>query len=360
MPARRLPETPIDDSLCRRCQLIEPAINVRTEPLCKDCFSKYVQTKVVKRMESFRVRNAGPGQHRKLLLPLSFDACSLALLHILSQHQRGQAEKTGRTGYKLYVLHIDNGSPVNTDDGSSLEKVKSRYPEHEYQSMPLSRLFSLDDMSGLFPEKATSDQGDEVDDNERLSAMLAASNKSATTRQDLSQILTRRLAVRQAKNSGCEAIILSDSTTKLAERILAETAKGRGLSLPWVVADGESPQGLPFYFPLRELLAKEAHAYLSFLVPAMDADMIRSDTRAPVSTKNTTIDDLMQQYFQTVEQEYPSIVANVVRTTNKLKAPSISLIEQLCELCSMPLEGQAPAKSRLCYGCIRTLPAAGD
>ncbi|KXT07173.1 hypothetical protein AC578_2416 [Pseudocercospora eumusae] len=359
MPAPPPPDTSIPHNLCRRCQLIQPAINVRSEPLCKHCFAKYVQTKVVKRMESFRVRNAGPGQHRKLLLPLSFDACSLALLHILSQHQRGQAEKTGRTGYKLYVLHIDNGSSVTIDDASSLEKVKSRYPEHEYHSMPLSTLFSLDDLSGLFPEMATSKQGIETDDNERLSAVLTAS-KSATTRQDLSHILTRRLAVREAKKSGCEAIIWTDSTTKLAERILAETAKGRGLSLPWVVADGESPQGIPFYFPLRELLAKEAHAYLSFLDPAMDADMVRSDTRAPVSTKNTTIDDLMQQYFQTVEQEYPSIVANVVRTTNKMKAPSISLVEQLCELCSMPLERQAPAKSRLCYGCIRTLPATCD
>ncbi|KXT17424.1 hypothetical protein AC579_5701 [Pseudocercospora musae] len=359
MPATPLSHSPIDDSLCRRCQLIEPAINVRTEPLCKHCFSNYVQTKVVKRMESFRVRNAGPGQHRKLLLPLSFDACSLALLHILSQHQRGQAEKTGRTGYKLHVLHVDNGSSVTTDVGSSLEKVKLRYPEHHYQSTPLSKLFSLDDLSGLFPEVVTSNQGIELDDNERLSAVLTAS-KSATTRQDLSQILTRRLVVREAKKSGCEAVIWTDSTTKLAERILAETAKGRGLSLPCVVADGESPQGIPFYFPMRELLSKEAHAYLSFLESAMDADMVRSDTRAPVSTRNTAIDDLMQQYFQSVEQEYPSIVANVVRTTNKLKAPAIRLVEQLCELCSMPLARQAPAQSRLCYGCIRTLAATGD
>lgn len=350
MPARRLPDTPIDDTLCRRCQLIEPVINVRTEPLCKACFSKYVQTKVVKRMESFRVRNAGPGQQRTLLLPLSFDASSLALLHILSQHQRGQAEKTSRTGYKLYILHIDNGSSLVTDDGSSLEKVKSRYPEHEYQSIPLSKLLSLEDLSGLFPEAATR----ELDDDQRLSALLASS-KSVTTRQDTVQLLTRRLAVQQARNSGCEAIIWTDTTTKLAERVLAETAKGRGYSLPWVVADGESPLGIPFHFPLRELLAKEARDYISFLEPPMDACLIRSEERA-VSTRNTTIDHLMQQYFQTVEQDYPSIVANVVRTTSKLQPPSLSQIEQLCELCNMPLENQSPEKSRLCYACIRSLP----
>lgn len=345
--------------LCRRCQLTEHVINVRTEPLCKHCFSKYVQTKVVKRMESFRVRNAAPGEPRKLLLPLAFDACSLALLHILTHHQRGQTEKTGRTGYELCVLHIDNGSSAAVDDGSSFEKVKSRYPEHHYQTMPLSKLFALEDMSALFPEAASSEHGEELNDIQRLSGLLSSS-QSVTTRQDTVQTLTRRLAVHQARHAGCEAVIWTDSTTRLAERVLAETAKGRGFSLPWLVADGESLLGIPFYFPLRELLTKEAHAYVSLLEPAMDSNVVRSEERAPVSTRNTTIDDLMQQYFQSVEQEYPSIVANVVRTTSKLKPPPISTVEQVCELCHMPLQGQSPANSRLCYGCIRMLPTAGD
>ncbi|RAL68532.1 hypothetical protein DID88_007259 [Monilinia fructigena] len=37
------------------------------------------------------------------------------------------------------------------------------------------------------------------------------------------------------------------------------------------------------------------------------------------SSKSTTIDDLMAQYFESVEENFPSIVANVVRTSSKLK-----------------------------------------
>lgn len=102
---RNLP--PADKSLCRRCQSPDTAITARTEPLCKACFDKYVQTKVVKRMKTFRVKNSEPGKEKTLLLPLSFGPCSTALVYTLSRHLKNQIDKSGRPGFKLHVLHID-------------------------------------------------------------------------------------------------------------------------------------------------------------------------------------------------------------------------------------------------------------
>ena len=353
MPGRHVRD-PVDEALCRRCQATEPAIVVRNEPLCSACFSNYVQTKVVKRMESFRVRNSEPGNEQKLLLHLSFDACSLALLHILSQHLKTQVAKTGRPGYKILVLHVHDGLPAVADEHAPLAAVKARYPDHEYHTVSTTDMLKLENISALLPAAAPSSEDNDTL-QERLS-QLFESAKSATSRQDLKQLLTRRLIVQHAKEHDCRAIIWEYSTTKLAEQVLAETAKGRGFSLPWVVNDGDSPHGIPFYFPLREVLNKEVDAYLSYLDPSLDIEIKRAN-RVAVSTKNTTIDDLMAQYFENVEQEYPSIVANVVRTTGKLRATTVlAQVEQECELCAMPLEGQAPARSRLCYGCIRILP----
>ncbi|KAK4504659.1 hypothetical protein PRZ48_002620 [Zasmidium cellare] len=353
MPGRRLPAQPVDESLCRRCQTVEPVIVVRTEPLCKDCFNKYVHTKVVKRMETFRVRNSELGKARKLLLPLSYDACSVGLLHILSQHLKGQTEKTGRTGFRLCVIRIDD--ELAAADGlrdDSWSAVQARYPEHEYYSAALSEVLSLDDLSNLFSE--TSENAVEgATPRDRLLSILSPA-KSATARQDTLQILRRRLVVHVARREECEAVVWEDSTTKLAERTIAETAKGRGFALPWIVADGESPHGVTFYYPLRELLTKELESYISFVEPPLE--FVKSDKPANVSTKNMTIDDLMNQYFESVERDYPSIVANVVRTTGKLKAAPLSEVEQQCELCCIPLQGQSPEKSRLCYGCIRNMP----
>jgi cytoplasmic tRNA 2-thiolation protein 2 len=349
MPAMNQ-ETPVDTALCRRCQEQEVLTSIRSEPVCKDCFSKYVQTKIVKRMETFRVKNSEPGKERTLLLPLSFGPSSTALLYVVSRHLKGQIEKTGRTGFKLHVLHVQLPGESASED--MMEQVKQRYPELAFTNIALS---SITEHETLIPSEfqQTTDAAQSPD--EKLAAILSAL-PTTTSRADAIKIFLRKLLVHQARTIGCGAILFADSTTRLAERVLAETAKGRGFSLPWVVSDGESPFGIPIYYPLRELLGKEVTAFVDFIEPSMASMVVRSDNKPAASMKNTTIDDLTRQYFAGVEVDFPSIVANVVRTTSKLQARSLSHVEQHCELCDMPLEGQAPERSRVCYGCIRTMP----
>jgi len=346
MPARRV-DPPKDDAVCRRCREHEPVINVRTEPLCKDCFTKYVSTKTIKRMEAFKVRHSEAGKVRKLLLPFSFGPCSTALLHVLSQHLKGQAGRTGRTGFQLQVLHVlgarDSDESVATD---RLEKVKARYPEHSYSTADLAAALAQE---GAFPPSLNPENTDNL-------ATLLSSLPSATSRSDTLNILLRKTITNFATSNDCEAVLFGYSTTTLAAETLSSTAKGRGFSLPWLINDGESPFGVPCYYPMRELLSKEVASYMDFLDPPMDELVVFDTKKAAVSAKNTTIDELMRGYFEGVERDFPSIVANVVRTTGKLKPTPLSEVEQQCELCEMPLEGQAPEMSRLCYGCIRHLP----
>jgi cytoplasmic tRNA 2-thiolation protein 2 len=349
MPAKQQ-ETPVDNALCRRCQENEVVIAIRTEPVCKNCFSKYVQTKIVKRMETFRVKNSEPGKERTLLLPLSFGPSSTALLYVVSRHLKGQIEKTGRTGFKLHVLHVQLPGELASED--MMEQVKQRYPELTYSTIALS---SITDHEALIPSEFQQTPSTAQTPDEKLASILSAL-PTATSRVDAINIFLRKLLVHQARSMDCGAILFADSTTRLAERVLAETAKGRGFSLPWVVSDGESPFGIPIYYPLRELLGKEVAAFVDFIEPSMASVVVRSDNKPAASMKNTTIDDLTRQYFAGVEVDFPSIVANVVRTTSKLQARSLSDVEKHCELCDMPLEGQAPERSRVCYGCIRTMP----
>jgi len=329
---------------------------VRSEPLCHPCFCKYVQTKVVKRMDSFRVKHSDPGQERVLLLPLSFGACSTTLLYLLSEHMKGQVERTGRSGYKLHVLHVDEG--FNSDDNASrmqLDTVKERFPEHTYSLSSLAEVTSMEGITSMFKQEAEHENQESstppLSMNELLSFLT-----SATSRTDTLQILRRRLITTFAKIHGCESILWAHSTTRLAEVTLAETAKGRGASIPWLVSDTSSPHGIQYFYPMRELLTKEIIAFSSLVEPPLIELIVRDVAKPAVSTKNTSIDDLMRQYFESVEREYPSIVANVVRTTGKLQAPEVREAEERCELCEMPLGEEAPARSRLCYGCIRTLP----
>lgn len=338
--------------MCRRCLEREPTTAVRTEPVCQDCFGKYVHTKVVKRMEPFRVRNSEPGKEPVLLLPLSLGVCSLALLHTLSQHRKGQVGRTGRTGFDLHVLHVRR-SDDDAVEPSMFEETKARYPEHSYSICGLSDVLALDpSITDLFPS-SLADQPAALPSRDRLDALLATLG-SATSRADVLQLLLVRLVVILANQTRCEAVLWGDSTTRLAERTLAETAKGRGFALPWIVAEGASPHAIPFHYPMREVLTKEIAAFAAFAEPPLIG--LKDQTASVVSSKGATIDSLMKQYFASVEREFPSIVANVVRTTAKLRPTPLAQVERQCELCNMPLEGQAPERSRLCYACIRILP----
>jgi cytoplasmic tRNA 2-thiolation protein 2 len=369
-PADPTTTTTTTPNLCKRCQTEPVAISVRTEPVCKTCFSKYVQTKIVKRLETFRVKNSEPGKERTLLVPISFGPASTTLLRILSRHLKGQLEKTGRTGFKLHVLHILQPGEDASATEARLAKVKDLYPDHIYSTIALSSTTSDPELaSSLLPTSLretlatlqTSSSPPPSPTADELFSSLLHTLPTPTSRADCLTLLQRKLTLHHALSHSCAAILFSDTTTRLSERILSETAKGRGSSLPWLVSDGENPLGIPIYYPLRELLSKEVSSYIGFVEPSLEGIVVMDGdggTAMPTMMKNSTIDDLTKAYFSGVEVDYPSIVANVVRTTSKLQARTLAEVEAHCELCDLPLlveEGRAPERSRLCWGCIRTM-----
>jgi cytoplasmic tRNA 2-thiolation protein 2 len=349
----------------------------------RDCFMKYVHTKVIKRMESFRVRFSDTDQQRKILLPLSFGVSSVTLLHVLDQHLRTQAEKTRRTGFSLHVLFIDTSSVDRSSlDNHLLAKAREQFPNYTYTSLPLHDVFRLVAKDTSILKLVPNWKADqESSPSEQLSGLIN-SLTSATARADVVSALRTRLIVEHAKAHGCEGILWGDSTTNLAQKTLAETAKGRGFSLPWQVAEGESPYGVTFNYPLRDVLKKELVSFVELSQPSLSPlvhEPSLDATQASMSSKNTTIDDLMKQYFESVEENFPSIVANVVRTTDKLAAPTASSSDPCCSLCSMPVAGgrfgihgwggdqedglEVPAvvgAEGLCYGCTRSIPRSAN
>lgn len=324
-----------------------------------------------------------------LLLPVSCGVSSVTLLHLLDQQLQSHVDRTGRTGYKLHVLLVDTSKEEpNAPNIGQLEILKERYPQHLYTALTLADIFDygLDFADGLFdspPEDGSNDMS-AIDRNQAKLHEFLSSMPSTTSRSDVLGVLRTRLIVAFAKANGCESILWGDSTTRLAEKTLAETAKGRGFSLPWQTGEGASPYGVRFNYPLRDLLKKELVTYSELTSSPLTSLITKETLSAPVSAsaKNTTIDELMSQYFESVEQNYPSIVANVVRTSSKLRAPQPTSSEMSCGLCGLSVSegmngiycwagnqqdgtessesGSADVlrKSRLCYGCARTMHGA--
>ncbi|KAI5841884.1 hypothetical protein DFP73DRAFT_555007 [Morchella snyderi] len=383
---------------CKRCKEIEALVIVRQESLCSECFDKYVRSKYIKRMESFRVRYAPndtgvivPTQ-TTLLVPLSFGVSSIALLNLISNQLKAQRQRSnGQTGYNCLVIHVDESCvDPSVPSQESINAVQERFSdigtfralsvEDIYDFRNVAREIELD--HGLDEEKGGSDA---FDKKEALMHLLS-SLSSTTSRMDILSILRTRLIVEVAKKEGCAAVLWGDSTTRLAQKTLAETAKGRGFSIPWQTSDGDSPFGIEFRYPVRDLLKSELVNYVSIPLPTSPKPLLplcvaySSDAKHTVanaaSGRNITIDELMIQYFNGIETQYPSIVANVVSTAGKLKPLRRPAgINISCKICGLPGDGaggditlsaltlnavdSVDAKSSMCYGCARSMHGSG-
>ncbi len=329
-------------------------------------------------MEINKLRGAFKDTPKVLLLSLSLGFSSVSLLHVLNQQLVSQRERNGKALYKLHVLFIDQPTPnVNARCQAAFHLLKQRYPSHTYSSAPLEDIFDydIDFDDGLLNIRG----GSPVPTKQERLKQFMSSLPSATSRADVENVLRLRLVIAFAKKHNYDSVICGDSTTRLAERTLSETAKGRGGSLPWLTADGPSPYGIKFGHPMRDLLRKELTAFAAMTSPPLTDLIITTDSSARVSasSKDTTIDDLMHQYFESVEENYPGIVANVVRTSGRLVAPANESDGPSCGVCRLPIakrfqqwqgnqesvaqklstEGEIAEQERqICFGCARCVP----
>ncbi|KAL8687690.1 MAG: hypothetical protein Q9218_006205, partial [Villophora microphyllina] len=285
----------------------------------RDCFLRYVETKVTKRLESNKLRASFKEAPKLLLLPLSLGVSSTALLHILDQQLNHQKARTGRFSFQIHVVFVDQSIALQqVDFEPSWRLLKERFPSHTYSKISLEDLFDYDsvlEFDNLSLRATATDDALPAKRN-RLEQLLAGL-PSATSRADMVAILRSQLISAFAQANNCESIVYGDCTTRLAERTLSETAKGRGGAIPWLTADGQSPHGIKIVYPMRDLLRKEITAYTKMTEPPLTSLIAKNSSSnvASASSKNATIEELMGQYFGSVEQHYPSIVANVVRTS---------------------------------------------
>ncbi|KAK2754568.1 cytoplasmic tRNA 2-thiolation protein 2 [Arachnomyces sp. PD_36] len=362
--------------VCEDCKAADAALTIRKRNFCGPCFMNFANIKASRRMENYRSKNIGAGPKAQLLVPVSLGVSSTILLHVLDSLQERQLKSQGRTLYDLHIVNV-NLSTADTSGAHGLEALQEVYSRHKYTTIPFSSIFQYDNEIGSVISELSSSGFEDAPsktDQERLDAFISA-HSSATSRTDIEYTLLMRLIVAFAKDQGCTGILWGHSDSRLAGRVLADVAKGRGLSLPSQISEGISPSGLRYNFPLRDLLKTELEAYASLLPERVSQSIIPDRTIAdmPSTTKNMSIEDLMSQYIETQGAKYPSIMANVVRTVNKLNPPAVQEPGIKCALCQMPMEeaseglsmpgdpqvsnGNAESSTKrrnYCYGCARS------
>ncbi|PGH36902.1 cytoplasmic tRNA 2-thiolation protein 2 [[Emmonsia] crescens] len=363
-------------TICMDCKVTPATETVRKRDLCQQCFILFIGSKVVKRMEKYRPRNAPKNRQRKLLLPLSYGVSSSTLLHILNlQLERQISNGSGRRAYDIHVLNVGVCGQL---DSRRLDLFREAYPLHTYSQVPLHSIFQHDTaIKDVISEYIGPEFIDDPSktDQERLD-IFRLSLSTATSRADIDGILLTRLVVAIAKEQDCDGILWGDSDSRLASKALSNVAKGRGFSSSWDVCDGMSPWGIQFNFPLRDLFKFELSTYVSLALPKA---LVVVDSERPsvdnLSNKNMSIENLLSHYVETQGEKYPGIMANIVRTIDKLQ-PRPADTGSKCVLCGMPVDNsgedptalggpggsqyvlrdrrERPMTGTLCYGCARS------
>jgi cytoplasmic tRNA 2-thiolation protein 2 len=281
----------------------------------------------------------------------------VVLLHILGRQIQRQIAKRGQIAYELHVLMVDTSAPEPSGRASGVfNDLKQNFHSHSFSSKPLSEIFELDstifeDLSDLGARKLETPQAS-------LDALLSRTT-TASSRTDVLQLLLTRLIVAVAKTNICDAVLWGHSDSRLAAIALSNVAKGRGGYLPFEIADGPTPWGVTFYYPLRDLFKSELVTYANVLPDAFPKLLVFDavPAAAPPSIRATSIDDLLSNYINAQGEKYPSIMANVVRTAGKLQSTfsPTTQASSMCSICVMPdlTVSRETGDSSICYACLR-------
>jgi cytoplasmic tRNA 2-thiolation protein 2 len=283
------------------------------------------------------------------------------------------ADKTAHDNADGDVATATSPNLASTSSPST-DPFITHFPDIPIHRLPLSSILSSRtiDWSSLPPQNPDPS----LSPSQRLGDFFSRL-PSPSARADVSRLLIRHALFAAAAAHDCAVVLLGYNTTALAELTLSEAAKGRGFGIPWLVNDGAFPLprdpsigeldvdlpaetttttttapksasstatddrvflrgtagdggSIPIYSPLREIFRKEILTYLSLstsspggplsdlFFPSSSSSPRTNRTAAVVSHRDLSLDDVVARFFVDVEASYPSVVANVVRTTGKL------------------------------------------
>ena len=317
---------------------------------------------------------------------------------MLSEQAQYHANKRSSSPFEVLAVHIDTELDRRRLEGDQdanpanrlMKQYQENFPLLKFQCIHIGKALELKTVDW----SALPDQGDLEDPPCDRLQRIFDKLPSMTARSDVLRLLIRHLLLQVAIENDYRALLFGHSTTALASLTLSEVANGRGFSVPWQINDGyatirtfsgdasttaDTHSEFPVYYPMRELMKGEINTYIS-LVPALIE--LASDGKAlgsggggtignnVVSHKDTSIDEVMTRYFESVEETYAGIVTNVVRTTGKLDRVRG---HTLCGLCGVTLDEQGDSRwageigedgpdggsgghrGKLCYGCQRSV-----
>ncbi|XP_036400210.1 cytoplasmic tRNA 2-thiolation protein 2 isoform X2 [Megalops cyprinoides] len=191
-----------------------------------------------------------------------------------------------------------SGSPGDVSQGQDFAMQDAQ--------LRLSRLDTRDTPNGTLP--FTLQHGQHLE-------RLLASVMTLTAKEDLLQTLRQHLVLHTARAEGYSKVMMGDSCSRLAVKLLSNISLGRGASLATDTGFSDPRYGdVVVVRPMRDYSSKEIALYnRMFGVPSVFIPGL--DTKAP---DKASIQRLTESFVTKLQADFPSTVSTIYRTGEKL------------------------------------------
>ena len=362
--------------VCQRCKKETAIIKSRKESFCDKCFSKFVSLKQRKRMmgsddfcrDVFKVLYNKDGTHEvgKVVMGFDFQSSCLVAFDVIIQMLREQNQQhRGRIGFTLDLVSVykdnetlnrfeDTWKSICSSERYSKDNILNNVNIHFIDANTFYNKKNL--MQILIDNVNFNSKAINLEDKDHYSVEdLLKSCSNRNSRNDFWHIIVQHTVKQFAMQTKCSVLIWGNSMTKLADQILGLIIKGRGSSIASSLdsASFDKTYGNTFknLYPMKDILLSEIDAYIisqkidSFLIDYNLRKSLLISEKGSVKSnvnntliKNMSINELVRKYYEDMEGEYSNIISTVLRTGDKLQAPTKYLEEgtvpHVCSICS--------------------------
>uniref|UniRef100_A0A8C1YYZ4 Cytoplasmic tRNA 2-thiolation protein 2 n=1 Tax=Cyprinus carpio TaxID=7962 RepID=A0A8C1YYZ4_CYPCA len=363
---------------CMKCKEGAAVLIIRVnDAFCRACFKEYF----IHKFRAMLGKNRVIFPQEKVLLAVSGGAASCSML---SQVQEGLSrEAPKKLRFMPGIIYIDDGGAC----GRSAEErqrsnalLKSIFTEtgFPYFIVSLEQVFSLPasvlvpgtsdpDPSNLSYKQAVDQyvkekqtlteenvasavaqlsMGDSAYSPEHKLALerLFSSLKTLTAKEDMLQTLRQHLILHIARENGYSKVMMGDSCSRLAVRLLSNIALGRGAALASDTGFSDPRYGdVVIVRPMRDYSSKEIAFYSRmFNVPSVIISGLDTKTHDKASIQRLT-----ESFVTNLQSDFPSTVSTIYRTSEKLHTV-------------MPPQSQSAEPASKCLLCLCTLDTKED
>nr|XP_020479082.1 cytoplasmic tRNA 2-thiolation protein 2 isoform X2 [Monopterus albus] len=334
-------EVPNVSKKCVKCKEASAAVVIRAgDAYCRGCFKEYFIHKFRAMLGKNRIifpgeKGLSRNAHKKLrFIPgIVYIDEGGALGQSVEERMKLGAELQAMfkaTGFPFYIVPLeqvlDLPSSVVVMAPSSSEQPGSAYKS------AVNAFIQSDSSTCLTPQDQEDTSLPEVQESHTRSLQhLIASVKTLTARQDLLNTLRQHLFVHTARTEGYSKLMLGDSCTRLAIKLLTSISLGRGAQLAQDTGFSDSRYGdIISVRPMRDYSAKEISYYNHmFSVPSVFIPSLDTKT-----TDKSSIQRLTETFVTKLQGDFPSTVSTIYRTSEKLQtACRSSSTANHCERC---------------------------